>query len=484
MGPPCPKTRIATCQCGAEEAQIQCAEGDFHCDRVCNKELSCGNHKCTTICHSGECDSCPMEGPRPCHCGKVVNDLSCEDATPSCEDTCGKPLDCYGNHLCNQRCHPGECSKCRMHIVKHCRCGANHKSVQCWQEFLCEKKCSRLRDCKRHQCRRKCCPGDCPPCNEICGLKLACQNHKCQAICHQGGCFPCPVTVDVTCFCKSACVTVPCGAERKTRPPRCKKDCPIPPTCHHPARTPHPCHFGQCPPCKQICSVVPDNCSHPCPLPCHDPIPAWPTKPKTLKKFDPMRQKSLPVDEVRCEPCEYPVKRQCFGLHDQYEVPCKSDRLFDCKRTCGNPLECGNHTCQAPCHIVTKVRDHRQVIVDPNDTPTEEAFENHNSLIPVNKAVQQTYKGVPDLTRIISHFQSKCKDSCIPCDLGCQRPRNPPCKHPCPLPCHPEECPPCDVLVRKFCPCPLRTLKVMKCHETNIPKIEMDKIRSCEMEHK
>ena len=163
-----------------------------------------------------------------------------------------------------------------------------------------------------------------------------------------------------------------------------------------------------------------------------------------------MRQKSLPVDEVRCEPCEYPVKRQCFGLHDQYEVPCKSDRLFDCKRTCGNPLECGNHTCQAPCHIVTKVRDHRQVIVDPNDTPTEEAFENHNSLIPVNKAVQQTYKGVPDLTRIISHFQSKCKDSCIPCDLGCQRPRNPPCKHPCPLPCHPEECPPCDVLVRKF----------------------------------
>ena len=109
---------MAICECGASEALINCAIGDYHCDRVCGKLLSCGNHNCEKICHSGECESCPLEGNRDCHCGKVTFDeLQCTDPTPSCGDTCNKPLNCYGNHNCNQRCHPGECSKCRQLIV-------------------------------------------------------------------------------------------------------------------------------------------------------------------------------------------------------------------------------------------------------------------------------------------------------------------------------------------------------------------------------
>ena len=38
----------------------------------------------------------------------------------------------------------------------------------------CEKKCSNMKACGRHQCRRRCCDGDCPPCDLPCGRRLRC----------------------------------------------------------------------------------------------------------------------------------------------------------------------------------------------------------------------------------------------------------------------------------------------------------------------
>ena len=40
-----------------------------------------------------------------------------------------------------------------------------------------------------------------------------------------GNCYPCPLTVDMSCFCKSTTITVPCGREKVTKPPRCNKKC-------------------------------------------------------------------------------------------------------------------------------------------------------------------------------------------------------------------------------------------------------------------
>lgn len=40
-----------------------------------------------------------------------------------------------------------------------------------------------------------------------------------------GSCYPCPVTVDVKCNCGKTMLTVPCGRERSTKPPRCKAVC-------------------------------------------------------------------------------------------------------------------------------------------------------------------------------------------------------------------------------------------------------------------
>lgn len=44
--------------------------------QACGKTLSCGHHVCETICHSGQCSSCPRSGPRTCPCGKTSESSS------------------------------------------------------------------------------------------------------------------------------------------------------------------------------------------------------------------------------------------------------------------------------------------------------------------------------------------------------------------------------------------------------------------------
>ena len=40
-----------------------------------------------------------------------------------------------------------------------------------------------------------------------------------------GSCFPCPLKQEVKCFCGSVKIAVNCGAERWTRPPKCRLPC-------------------------------------------------------------------------------------------------------------------------------------------------------------------------------------------------------------------------------------------------------------------
>ena len=60
--------------------------------------------------------------------------------------------------------------------------------------------------------------------------------------------------------------------EKTTKPPKCKVKCATVPDCHHPARVPHNCHFGECPPCRQACRKALPACQHTCPAPCHDKV--------------------------------------------------------------------------------------------------------------------------------------------------------------------------------------------------------------------
>lgn len=71
----------------------------------------------------------------------------------------------------------------------------------------------------------QCCVGLCPPCEQQCGRMLSCRNHKCASRCHQGPCYPCQLVIPIKCNCGKAVINVPCGREKSTKPPRCRRPC-------------------------------------------------------------------------------------------------------------------------------------------------------------------------------------------------------------------------------------------------------------------
>ncbi|XP_065193912.1 NF-X1-type zinc finger protein NFXL1-like [Sycon ciliatum] len=403
----CDRQSVQPCRCGRKAEQRPCAQADWSCEKVCGRELSCRNHVCEEVCHSGECGDCPRAGQRSCPCGKSSSDLPCSEDIPTCGDTCGKLLPCR-THSCARRCHRGECDQCRQMVTKSCRCGRQKKSVPCFQELLCEFKCTALRQCQRHPCKRKCCDGNCPPCDKVCGKQLECRNHKCTAPCHQGPCYPCVQTLAITCRCGSTVSRVPCGRKRVTRPPRCLHPCRIPPSCHHSTREPHHCHMKDCPRCRQQCTLPLPGCKHTCPLPCHAHIRE---KSETKASLAPWEQaaRSQQQDRSRpapCPPCTAPVVKSCFGGHETASQPCSKERDYSCARSCGRSLPCGNHVCQKLCH-----------------------------------------KNSGDSTT------NKPGRACQQCEEVCLKPRPPGCQHECPQRCHPGACPPCKKLINLRCHC-------------------------------
>uniref|UniRef100_A0A6Q2Y0G7 NF-X1-type domain-containing protein n=1 Tax=Esox lucius TaxID=8010 RepID=A0A6Q2Y0G7_ESOLU len=152
---PCPRVSVQKCVCGREEAERQCASPVWHCPQVCGRPLSCGNHTCERVCHSGVCGVCPRSGNRACPCGKSKCSLPCTEDVPTCGDTCDKLMEC-GLHTCSMRCHRGPCETCRQEVEKQCRCGRYTRVMPCHKEYLCDSKCPNTRGCSRHQCRRKC----------------------------------------------------------------------------------------------------------------------------------------------------------------------------------------------------------------------------------------------------------------------------------------------------------------------------------------
>ncbi|XP_028409287.1 NF-X1-type zinc finger protein NFXL1-like [Dendronephthya gigantea] len=401
--PPCPERSSQSCICGRNTSIRSCAEPRWMCTEVCGKLLECANHTCVDICHQGKCLPCPKSGMRTCPCGKTTSNLPCTEDVPVCGDTCELLLAC-GHHSCTRRCHSGPCETCRQMVNKICRCGKREKSIQCAQEFTCDIKCSNLRNCQRHQCRRKCCDGRCPPCEQICGRQLSCKNHKCPSVCHRGFCYPCPLTKDVSCNCGSTRLAVPCGRERVTKPPKCSQLCKIPSNCHHPIRKPHRCHFGSCPPCKQICGNNLPSCDHTCQMECHDnkktPTKSSPsTSPWTNKK-------EVETVPIQCGPCAVPVMRRCLGKHETVSIPCSKDGVFSCGRPCGRLLSCDNHSCQLQCHTVSQAPD-----------------------------------------------EGRSGTECEQCDRPCSKPRQPGCVHECLRRCHPGGCGDCRKMVKQQCHC-------------------------------
>ncbi|XP_056634026.1 NF-X1-type zinc finger protein NFXL1 [Diorhabda sublineata] len=418
---PCPKKSVQKCICKSQQKLRECASPVWQCDKVCNKPLECGHHNCQEVCHIGVCDICPLTKARTCPCGKTSYQLPCTQETPTCPDTCDKILDC-GMHTCNLKCHREKCGMCLETVEKYCRCGQHMKEIQCYKPYLCEVKCKQMKDCYKHPCNRKCCDGNCPPCEKPCGRTLNCGNHKCISICHRGPCYPCNQTEDVSCRCGATKIAVPCGRKSKTKPPKCSELCLISPDCHHEKRDLHRCHFGDCPPCRQICNKVHDKCSHVCPAPCHSAV---------LVKIEGQKA-SMPWEQVKpqvvrkqlpCPDCVVKVPVTCLGEHETTDWPCHLAKPSSCHRPCGRILDCSNHICNLQCHIV---------------------------------------EGAPG--RIQAGI------NCEQCEGSCDKDRPEGCTHTCPKPCHPGGCPPCKVMIRIKCYCGLNQLYVSCADWLNVDK--------------
>eukprot|EP00897_Mesotaenium_endlicherianum_P009425 jgi/Mesen1/8510/ME000480S07858 len=217
-------------------------------------------------------------------------------------------------------------------------------------------------------------------------------------------------------------------------------------------------------------------------LRCHGPKP--PPKPEyTLRqRKKPKRGALLPEDDASlegrpCPPCAVPAVRPCLGHHagGLRTMPCSADPLFQCDAPCGNPLACGNHTCQGPCHVITRPRS-------PGGAPLpkrDDALES-NGLLPPGASSTSLAAAAPQAQsssgaqagavgdaingRNCPH-QGKHEDEdlCESCTRRCQKPREPKCPHPCTKPCHPGACQPCKALVKHKCHCGAM-VHVLDCH--------------------
>eukprot|EP00039_Didymoeca_costata_P011769 m.166582 g.166582 ORF g.166582 m.166582 type:complete len:849 (+) comp15285_c0_seq1:177-2723(+) len=406
-----------SCKCGKRSKRLSCAESVWSCEQPCGKKHTCGKHACERDCHDGPCGECPHL-QTTCPCGKNPHvGADCSKPAPTCSNTCGKMLPC-GLHTCPDKCHQGPCTLCRHVVTKTCPCGKTTKDLPCHADINCKHKCNRMRGCARHQCKRKCCDGNCPSCEEVCGRRLKCGNHKCVSVCHEGPCFPCPQKQPSFCACGKTKKVVPCGREKSCIPPVCKEPCTKPPNCRHPKRAPHRCHFGECPPCTQPCLQLHLKCKHQCGQPCHDTSDG-----KDRIVVNPLGEKKrISGTNPACPPCKVPAEITCLGLHTTKTVPCHKVEPFSCSQNCGRSMSCGRHKCEARCH-------------SPEDA---------------NWNWEQ-------IDRAMAEKGPAANKGCKTCKLPCSQPRPEKCTHKCPKLCHEGACEPCQ-----------KTVKV-KCHCGNLP---------------
>ncbi|KAG9160896.1 hypothetical protein Leryth_008711 [Lithospermum erythrorhizon] len=309
------KTEVILCGDMAVKGEVKIEDGVFSCNSICEKELSCENHKCPDTCHPGPCGECGLLPNKimTCCCGKTsLKEVrqSCLDPIPTCSEICNKSLPCKV-HTCQEVCHSGGCAPCHVFVTQKCLCGSTSRTVECFktaaenEKFTCDRPCGQKKSCGRHRCSERCCPlsnprnqfsGNSDPhfCSIHCGKKLRCGNHFCELYCHSGHCPPCLETsfTDLTCACGKTSIPppLPCG----TPPPSCQLPCSVPQPCGH--LPSHSCHFGDCP------------------------------------------------------PCTVPIAKECIGGHVVLRnIPCGSKDI-KCNKLCGKLRQCGLHACARICH--------------------------------------------------------------------------------------------------------------------------------------
>ena len=95
---------IAVCYCGADKRDVVCGTAEsftssFCCQAVCGRKLACGNHYCNDVCHPGTCSDCRLlpDAVRYCACLKTPLDELLDEGKR--RSSCLDPVP-----TCQQRC--------------------------------------------------------------------------------------------------------------------------------------------------------------------------------------------------------------------------------------------------------------------------------------------------------------------------------------------------------------------------------------------
>ncbi|KAJ3535850.1 hypothetical protein NMY22_g6296 [Coprinellus aureogranulatus] len=368
----CEVKEIVKCYCGKEEKEVECGAGvpkdcfveseepwvgRYTCDQKCERLFDCGRHRCEKPCHppSSKPAPCPRSPSLVTHCPCGKSTIAppntpypsqyafparpnCEAPISTCTAICLKTHP-QCSHPCESKCHAGPCPPCMIAVTRPCRCGASTRRIPCHEfyekldngdivekEILCDRPCTSLRACGRHQCRRICCPlaslasaqkkgkkraqasnepgigeerGGLHECDLVCGKMLSCGNHRCEERDHRGPCPRCLRSSFEELFCPCGQTVleppIPCGTRIQ-----CNYPCPRPaPPCGHP-KTPHSCHD----------------------------------------------------DSINCPPCPHLTSKRCAcGKKEMPHVKCSLEKdKVSCGTVCGKLMSCGFHHCESLCH--------------------------------------------------------------------------------------------------------------------------------------
>ncbi|KAH6900865.1 hypothetical protein BKA70DRAFT_1312767 [Coprinopsis sp. MPI-PUGE-AT-0042] len=313
----CPRKTVLSFRCGASKGK---------------RDLSCGQHQCPSVCHDGDCAPCSVldvasataaSMRRRCYVemGKqwtALPRVSSLDRPSTLRLRGSYMRETVSSSVGLPRGLPEiaisrPCPPCMEPIIRPCRCGATTRKIPCHEaynqdasdrDFLCDRACTALRACGRHQCHRICCPLASLASVAKKGKKRVVDTsaqaigtergglHECDLVCGKTLSFPCPRG------------PAPCGHSRTIH--GCHDDSiPCPPcvpnvrcsleqdkvSCGTVCGKPMPCgfhlceslcHSGDCGACTAPCGKTRKLClpnQHPCTLPCHAPSSCPETEP-------------------------------------------------------------------------------------------------------------------------------------------------------------------------------------------------------------
>ena len=162
----------------------------FHqCDRLCNRVLNCGQHRCQLPDHRGACQPCLRSSfeELTCHCGSttLIPPVPCSTRIV-CNQSCARPDPPCGHPKAPHTCHEDDqsCPPCPFLTSRECQCYRHQevKNVRCSQTNIsCGRPCDGLLACGYHRCKKLCHPADeCQECLQTCGKSRLYCGHPCQ----------------------------------------------------------------------------------------------------------------------------------------------------------------------------------------------------------------------------------------------------------------------------------------------------------------